>query len=372
MTNLVLIAPFPPHKGGIAYCSEMFLERQPPELGVLPVGFRSVFPTWLHPGSGGAQWDPLPGIAYPFTGFNPPTWRLAAGLAPGGTTGILMLPWWTAALAPATLGIIKHFKRTHPGWKTLLWCHNVRDHESGPIARRLTARAFHRADGFVVHSEAARGELLELHPGARVLTAFHPLYPLPVPMPPREEARAALGVRPDRLMVLFMGAVRPYKGADVLLDAIRILNGDPRFFWSVAGDFWRGTRRLIPSFRALGANVEPGFLSWDRMALLLAAADLLVLPYRRASGSGMLMTAYAHGLPVLTSAVPHLQEFLPDGYPAPRAGDPAALARALESLASDPAALPRMRGQCAARAGHFTWERFFSLLLPFIERLEIN
>lgn len=368
MSNVVFIAPFPPHKGGIAYCSAMFLKEAPDRLRVRPFGFRSVFPSWLHPGSGG-RWEPLPGLRYPFDGLNPLTWRRAADLAPGIAEGILLLPWWTAALAPATLGLIRHFKRTHPGWKTLLWCHNVRDHEPRPLADRLTRRVFHRADAFLVHSEAARADLLELLPGARVLTAFHPLYPLPLPVPTREEARAALGIGPDRIQVLFMGTVRPYKGADTLLEAVRLLAGNDRFAFTVAGDFWRGTRGWIAPLRAAGVRVEAGFLPWERMALHLAAADLVVLPYRRASGSGILMTAYAHGVPVLASDTPPMREFLPEGAPVFPPGDAAALAGALRSLASAPGALGTLRERFLRRAPDYGWDRFFGRLLPFLEHL---
>ena len=227
MTNIVFVAPFPPHTGGIAYYSGAFLKNAPAELSIQAYGFKSVFPKILYPGK--AAPDPalqLPGFSYPFTGFNPLTWRKAAAIPTTKGPGILLLPWWTSAFYPALAGIRNAFKRAHPDWKVVLWCHNVREHESRPGFRWLTQRMFRKADAFIVHSEKAREELLEFIPDARVLKAFLPLHPLPVPLPSKEEARNRLGLPMEKTVFLFLGTVRPYKGLDVLREAVSSFAGD--------------------------------------------------------------------------------------------------------------------------------------------------
>jgi glycosyltransferase involved in cell wall biosynthesis len=370
MTNLVFVAPFPPHKGGIAYYSAQFLQNAPAVLAVRGFGFDRVFPRFLYPGS--AAPDPrerLTGVQYPFTGYNPFTWKEAAFLPTPAGPGILFLPWWTAAAYPALAGIQKAFRRANPGWKTVLWCHNVREHEHSGWKERLARRMFGRADGFIVHSAAAAAELRAWLPDAPVCEAFLPLHPLPVPLPSRGEARRSLGLEPDRTVFLFMGVVRPYKGTEVLAASVEAFRGDPRVRWAVAGDFWRGTRGLVPRLEAAGARVFPGYQPWPRVAELLAACDCLVLPYLRASGSGMLMTALAHGVPVLASDIPHLRRVLPPGLPAPHPDDPATLAGLLRGAAADPTRLAEWRDAVLSHAGNFTWEAFFSRTAPFLERI---
>lgn len=368
--NLVLIAPFPPHKGGIAYYSAQFLQSAPPSLAVRGFGFERVFPRFLYPGSAAPDpWEKLNGVSYPFTGYNPLSWRRAAALQPSSEKGILLIPWWTAAAYPALAGIQKAFKRTHPGWKTVLWCHNVREHETGGWKERLARRMFGRADGFIVHSAAAAEELRAWLPDAPVCEAFLPLHPLPVPPPSRGDARRSLGLEPDRTVFLFMGVVRPYKGTEALAQAVEAFRDDPRVRWAVAGDFWRGTRGLVPRLEAAGARVFPGYQPWDRVAALLAAADLMVLPYRHASGSGMLMTALARGMPFLATDVPHLRAYLPPGYPTIDPGDGEALVARLRDFSADPAFLAPLAEGARNHAPNFTWEAWFARVGPFLERL---
>jgi glycosyltransferase involved in cell wall biosynthesis len=370
MTNLAFIAPFPPHKGGIAYYSAQFLQNAPSTLAVRPFGFDKVFPRLLYPGAAAPDpADRLPGVEYPFAGFNPWTWRRASSLPVPPGRGVLLLPWWTAALYPALSSIADRFRRAHPGWRTVLWCHNVREHEPGRWKEGLARRMFARADGFIVHSAAAADEVRVWFPSAPVCEAFLPLHPLPVPLPSRREARRSLGLEEERMVFLFLGVVRPYKGTEVLASSVEAFRGDPRVRWAVAGDFWRGTRGLVPRLEAAGARVFPGYQPWPRVAELLAACDCLVLPYLRASGSGMLMTALAHGVPVLTSDIPHLRRVLPPGLPAPPPDDPATLASLLRGAAADPTRLAEWRDAVLSHAGNFTWEAFFSRTAPFLERI---
>jgi glycosyltransferase involved in cell wall biosynthesis len=368
MMNLVFVAPFPPHTGGIAYYSGAFLKNAPEEFSIQAYGFERVFPKFLYPGK--AAPDPalrLPGVGYPFTGFNPLTWRKAAAIKTAKGPGILLLPWWTSALYPALAGICNAFKRTHPGWKVILWCHNVREHESRPGSMALARRMFRKADAFIVHSEKAREELLQIMPGARILKAFLPLHPLPVPLPEKGEARARLGLPADRLIYLFLGTVRPYKGLDALGEILMAFRGDGRLLGVVAGDLWRGTEDFRRTAEGAGARIFSGYQPWTAVADLMAACDLMVLPYRHASGSGILMMAYAHGIPVLVTATEHLKDYLPEGYPVLQAGDSAGFIRLLREAADRPEALSALRGSIREQARRFTWGEFFALTGPFLE-----
>ena len=102
--------------------------------------------------------------------------------------------------------------------------------------------------------------------------------------------------------LLFFGLVRPYKGLDVALRALAA--GPPDVRMRVAGEFWGGTEsaELIREL-GLGDRVElrPGYAKADEVPGLFSDVDALVLPYRTATGSQGVWTAFQFGVPVLVT-----------------------------------------------------------------------
>jgi glycosyltransferase involved in cell wall biosynthesis len=98
----------------------------------------------------------------------------------------------------------------------------------------------------------------------------------------------------------------------------------------------------------------------DEVQELLGDFDLLVAPSRREALSLALIEAAAAGVPVVASRIGGIPEVVLDGETgilvAPQ--DPASLARAIESLITDPALRMRL-GQAARRRyeDHFSLQR---------------
>ncbi len=59
-------------------------------------------------------------------------------------------------------------------------------------------------------------------------------------------------------------------------------------------------------------EIHEGYVSGERMAALFQRASLVVLPYLSASTSGVLMTAYSFGKPVVATKVGCLPEYVED------------------------------------------------------------
>ena len=162
----------------------------------------------------------------------------------------------------------------------------------------------------------------------------------------RVAARAAFGVREDRTVALFVGALGDRrKGFDVLFDAWRQVSADPA--WDVdllaAGT---GAERSTWERRAADAGLSTsmrfvGFRS--DIASIIAAADVLVHPARyEAYGLGV-HEAICRGLPAIVTASAGIAERYPADLrglllPDPPAAD--ALARVLRAWRQDAAAWP--------------------------------
>jgi teichuronic acid biosynthesis glycosyltransferase TuaC len=127
---------------------------------------------------------------------------------------------------------------------------------------------------------------------------------------PRLEARRALGLPEDRIMVLFVGRVVPVKGVPELVSAVLEL-GDPFTTVLVGPGHLTGLGMDDP--RARGRLVYAGAQPHDQVIRYMAAADVLVLPSYGEGLPTVLVEAGSLALPVIASSVGGIPEILGDG-----------------------------------------------------------
>lgn len=182
--------------------------------------------------------------------------------------------------------------------------------------------------------------------------AFDYLTRLPDPAPLAPELEGAEGP-----VILAFGLVRPYKGAELLIEAMRELP---------EAELWVVGRPLgvdVAALREQAAGV-PGrvrfvsrFVADREIPAIFERADVVALPYRDAEQSGVLYTALAFGKPIVLSDAGGFPEVAALGaakmVPAGRAGP---LRDALAQLLGD----ERQRRQLAAAAralaeGPYSW-----------------
>jgi glycosyltransferase involved in cell wall biosynthesis len=114
--------------------------------------------------------------------------------------------------------------------------------------------------------------------------------------------------------LLFFGTVRPYKGLDVLLQALVSL---PQVKLVVAGDIWSGVSGLRDQIAALGlldrVMLRPSYVAGSEIAGLFRDVDALVLPYRAGTASQNVLLAHAMGVPVIATRAGTLGSQVNDG-----------------------------------------------------------
>lgn len=165
-------------------------------------------------------------------------------------------------------------------------------------------------------------------------------------------------------MALFFGYLREYKGLDVLLDAWPgIERKVPGARLVIAGDPVRlgdGRREALRAqAESVGAVHRFEYIPLEEVAGYFAAADVLALPYRHISQSGVLYLALSLGVPVVASAVGAWPEMLADGENAllVESGSASSLANALARVLGDPALRARLREGGQALAEAHSWPR---------------
>lgn len=256
---------------------------------------------------------------------------------------VVVLQWWTATVLHSYLAIAWLAKRA--GARVVIEFHEMQDTGEAtlPLVGRYTRaglrRLLERTDGVVVHSEFDRRELTATYPQLAALPTQvipHGPYTQHVGSP---IVGSANDNRPDRpVRILIFGVVRPYKGHADLVEAVRLCAGSGLdLHVSVVGEVWQGYRQPLDDLQAVlpadRLTIVDRYVADDEVPAFFAAADLVVLPYRRSSASGPLHTAMSWGLPVVTTSVGGLVEAT-EGYTGAvlvPPSDPAALADGIRS-----------------------------------------
>lgn len=240
------------------------------------------------------------------------------------------------------------------GKKVVLTAHNVnqgkRD-ETDSALNRLTLKVQYRlVDHIFVHTEKMKQELIDefaVRSGS-VTVIKHPInnaFPITDLTP--AEARRRLGLGTGERTLLFLGRISQYKGLEYLLTGFRELAAKRAGYrLIIAGEPKKGNesylaeiyRRLKNDFTPTDVLLHDRFIPDDAIEVYLKAADVLVLPYKDISQSGILFLAHTFGLPVIAADVGSFRETVIEektGFLF-KPGDPADLVGAIERyFASD-------------------------------------
>jgi glycosyltransferase involved in cell wall biosynthesis len=263
----------------------------------------------------------------------------------------IVLQWWTSFWAPVwfVLGALDRLFLQSP---LVYICHNVLPHEAQPWDSWLARLAWLWGSQFIVQSLEERDRLSSRTRDVPISIVPHPVYDMFADQQmPQEEARQRLRLPLDTPILLFFGFVREYKGLKDLLAALpRIRAQLGELTLVVAGEFWEHKRSYLEMIETLEVAdlviIEDRYIPNEEVAIYFSAADVLVAPYRRATGSGAVQMALGFGCPVIATAVGGLEDIIDNeisGLLAPPS-DPAALAVAVIRYFTEGMSLVPTRG----------------------------
>lgn len=240
----------------------------------------------------------------------------------------------------------------------LVWtAHNILPHE--PVfaddisARRYLVRS---CDLVIAHSRSAVDQLAELGAApSRVAVIEHG----PMGEGPATQALRVPGTGDGPRQFLFIGGVKEYKGVDDLVAAFLALPPDVAARLTVAGHCPDHSlrARLNASADRPGTQITMRLqhIPEAELTRLLAAADVVVLPFRRVTTSGSAMLALTHGRPLI---VPNLTAMadLPGDAVIRYEGGVSGLLSALSSAArAEPVRLAAMSTAARKFAASISW-----------------
>jgi beta-1,4-mannosyltransferase len=250
--------------------------------------------------------------------------------------------------------------------------HNLEPHEGGDWIDRLGYHALARCSSIVVcHDEHTRSQMINRFNmsarGPLLMRIGHAGLPMPHD---RACVRHRWNVRPNERLLLSFGMLRPYKGLDLAIEALKQLSSDYRLL--IAGmplseTYLDELNKLCPGERV---TIAPGTLTDQELADLLSACDCVLFPYRKITGSAALITALSSGKGVVASDLPYFREalsFAPEAGELCRVEDPTDLARAIEQFFAVPMF---RRTDAASRIGKI--HDWAAVVVPFAERLKVE
>jgi D-inositol-3-phosphate glycosyltransferase len=184
----------------------------------------------------------------------------------------------------------------------------------------------------------------------------------------RAAARRALGIRPDAVVLMFVGRIQPLKAPDLLLAAAaRMLADDPSLrerlevhvIGAPSGSGLDAPRQLEELAATLGIADLVRFVPPQpphRLPLHFRAADVAVVPSHNESFGLVALEAQACGTPVVAAAVGGLMTAVHDGVSGVlvESRDPADYAAAIRRVL---ASRPFLAAGARRHASRFSWDR---------------
>ena len=364
--RIVIVGPAYPLRGGIAHHTARLARALQKSHTVQVVTFKRQFPRLLFPGT--SQEESAGELLRVeseqlIDSLNPFNWIRVALNIRARRPDLLLIAYSLPFFGPC-YGTVAGIVRWRRPTKALFLCHNIVPHEHRLGDRLFTRWAFAFADCFIVQSSEVERDLRNFCPNATAALVWHPVYDLFGDPVPKDDAHRSLHISSGRVL-LFFGYVRPYKGLRVLLEALALLvarGGFSDLLLLVVGEFYEdeASYRAFIAARNLERHVRvvAEYVPQNRVAQYFSASDVVILPYRSATQSGIAQIAYNFNKPVIATTVGGLAEVVVEGktgFLVPP-DDPPALAEAIAKFYQEGRAQELAAG-VEAEKKNFSWER---------------
>ncbi|WP_440947242.1 glycosyltransferase [Methanosarcina sp. T3] len=325
--SICIVGPSKRFLSGISYYTISLANAMSVEKKVSVICFRQLLPTFLFPGRShvgknisNLNFSPeLPvfdGMDY----NNPLTWIRAYSFIKLQKPDVIILQWWTSSVAHLHL-LLRLFAGLLNKPKIIIEFHEVVDpFEESILPIRLYSRIAGKLlrknlDAYITHSESDKQLIAE-----RYAIAPDKIHVIPLGLFDQygglleeNEAKEILSIKED-FIILFFGLIRKYKGAPYLIRAFEQLPIETleKSRLLIVGEIWEDRKELLDQIEASPYSeritLVDEYVPDEKVSLYFSAADVVVLPYLRASQSGIAHIAMAFGKPVVVSEVGGLKE----------------------------------------------------------------
>ena len=309
--KIAFFSALPPFRGGISSFSRFLVNALKGKSLIEAFTFKKQYPNFLFPGE--SQFSRNSDSSFPriITSYNPLTYFKAGRKLKQTKPDVFVVNYWMPFFAPMYVFLASRFSNSV--LKVAL-IHNLVPHEERFFDRFLNRMFLKSFDAFVVLSEKVNQDLLSYRPDAASKVISHPTYAQFGAKKDFQVAREYFNIEKEAKVLLFFGLIRDYKGLDILIEAMNLL--DEGYVLLIAGEIYGDKYKYMKAIEAIDKGqviIHDQFIPDENVANYFSAADCCVLPYKSGTQSGIQAIAASFELPVLVSKNGGLHESLTDG-----------------------------------------------------------
>jgi glycosyltransferase involved in cell wall biosynthesis len=369
--RIAILSPFHPYRGGIAQFSSMLYKTLEAEHEVEAFSFSRLYPDFLFPGKTQFVDEGDTALQIPvkrqLDSIGPVSYWMTARMIAKFRPDVLVIAYWMSFFVPAYVTIVKRLRKQTAVIGLL---HNAIPHEPHFFDRPMAQWFFRQCHGFIVMSELVERDLLSVMPNAHYTFKHHPIYNHFGKKLQSDVAKTRLGLHTGKKTLLFFGLIRDYKGLDLLIDAMAYL--DDSYELLIAGESYGSFQKYqkqIDRSPAKGRIMVKNYYIEDQdVPVLFSAADVLVLPYKSATQSGVLPVAYHYETPVVATDVGGFRKAIETaGTGIVCATDALALAESIGEIFRSER--ERILANIRLEKENLSWESFANALVAFAGKL---
>ncbi len=207
------------------------------------------------------------------------------------------------------------YAKTFHRKKFVFTLHDVLPFEENKKLIKLLKVFYNLGDYFTVGNEEEKKKLIKYFQisEAKISIIPHGIYNLfNKKVYTQNFARSYLGIPQDKKVLLFFGWLRPYKGFEYLVQAVKImLKKDPNFIIYVASGLKYTPKSLLEKYfhlmKRYGVQdqfvLNLNYLDSLEVEAVFQASDAVILPYTHVSQSGVEQMAFGFKKPVVVTDV---------------------------------------------------------------------
>lgn len=310
-----------PLRGGLAsYNERLANEFQKHNDEITIETFSLQYPRLLFPGKTQYSDSPAPKglcITQSINSINPLNWIKVGLKIKKSKPDLLIFKFWIPLMAPC-FGTIARIAKKNKHTKVITILDNLIPHEKRPGDKILTNYYVKSSDGFLAMSKSVYDDINYFDNKKPRCLSPHPIFDNFGEKIEKSKALEDLGLSNQFNYILFFGFIRDYKGLDLLIEAF----ADERFRQIpvkliIAGEFYTDGNKYLSMIEEKGLKndiiLKTDFIPNEEVGNYFSACDIVALPYKTATQSGVTQIGFHFEKPMLVTNVGGLGEIIING-----------------------------------------------------------
>lgn len=316
--KIILVGPVYPYRGGNALYVSHLYDVLKEKFDIEVINFKLLYPKIFFPGTTQEDKSSVKIKEVPsrriINSINPWTWIKAVKIIKKENADLVVFDWWNPFFGPCHYTISSLLKKRYKG-KILFITENVISHEKRFIDKLLTKIGLKNADMFLVLSNSVENTVKYYSCDKRIYKSALPIYDCYQfgNEIDNNKTKEELGFKEADKVILFFGYVRKYKGLLNLIEALPdVLQKHPNSKLLVVGEFYDSPGEYYERIEKLNlkdhVNIVNKFVPNEEVGKYISVSDVVVLPYKSGTQSGVLNISYGFHKPVIVTRVGSLPD----------------------------------------------------------------